>query len=110
MKIHQSTFQRTLSRANKKLTNALVFGKAIKISGGNYNLTNKNKMANRDGTGPVNSGYGRGRGRRMGDTYITEQTGGICKCPKCGHTQEHTRAKPCNQIKCPKCEILMIRE
>ncbi|MFC1769181.1 DUF134 domain-containing protein [Nanoarchaeota archaeon] len=34
MKIHQSTFQRTLSGAREKITDALVNGKAIKIIGG----------------------------------------------------------------------------
>ncbi len=36
MDIHQSTFQRTLTRARKKITDALVNGKAIKIKGGDY--------------------------------------------------------------------------
>ena len=69
-------------------------------------------MPNRDGKGPVNSGYGRARGvgRRMGSPNTGQQTGGICKCPKCGYRQEHTRGKPCNQTKCSKCETLMIRE
>lgn len=102
MKIHQSTFQRTLSRANVKLTNALVFGKAIKIYGGEY------KMPGRDGTGPVGTGFGRGKGR-MGGPNATGPTG-VCKCPKCGYEETHPRAKPCNQTKCPKCETLMIRE
>ncbi len=31
MKIHQSTFQRTLTRAREKITDALVNGKAIQI-------------------------------------------------------------------------------
>ncbi|MGM5482978.1 MAG: DUF134 domain-containing protein [Nanobdellota archaeon] len=34
MKIHQSTFQRTLSKAREKITNALINGKAIKIKEG----------------------------------------------------------------------------
>lgn len=56
MKIHQSTFQRTLTRAREKLTDSLVNGKAIKIHGGEYN------MPGRDGTGPEGKGPQTGRG------------------------------------------------
>ena len=38
---------------------------------------------------------GRGRGVRAGSN--------VCKCPKCGHTEPHTRGVPCTQTKCPKC-------
>lgn len=56
MQVHQSTFQRTLTRGREKITDALVNGKSIKINGGNY------KMANRDGTGPRGQGPRTGRG------------------------------------------------
>ncbi len=59
MDVHQSTFQRTLTRAREKVTDALVNGKAIKIQGGSY------KMPNRDGTGP--DGEGPATGRRLGN-------------------------------------------
>ncbi len=36
MKIHQSTFQRLLTKARNKIANALINGYAIKIEGGNY--------------------------------------------------------------------------
>lgn len=36
MNTHQSTLQRMLTRARKKLTDALVNGKAIRIQGGSY--------------------------------------------------------------------------
>ncbi len=36
--------------------------------------------------------------------------GGVCKCPKCGHEQPHTRGKPCGKIKCPKCNNIMERK
>ncbi len=62
MEIHQSTFQRTLTRAMKKLTDALINGKAIKIQGGDF------KMPNGDRTGPEGKGprTGRGLGRCSG--------------------------------------------
>lgn len=112
MKIHQSTFQRTLVRAREKITDALVNGKAIKIHGGEY------KMPRGDGTGPkgqgrgqskgmqgVNKGVGRGR---MGGQFAAGPAG-ACICPECEYEQPHRRGQPCNQIECPKCGTLMTR-
>ncbi len=56
MRIHQSTFQRTLSRAREKISDALVNGKAIKIEGGKYT------MPQGDRTGPEGKGPKTGRG------------------------------------------------
>jgi len=96
MKIHQSTFQRTLTRAREKMTEALVNGKAIKIHGGEY------KMPGGDKTGPIGAGMGRGFGRgprgRMNGP-IAAGPGGACICPKCGHQGSHGRGQPCNQIR-----------
>jgi uncharacterized protein len=109
MNIHQSTFQRTLTRAREKITDALVNGKAIKIYGGEY------KMPGGDKTGPRGLGMDVGRSRGLGlrngrmNGPFAAGPNGICKCPKCGHEQEHVRGKPCNQIKCPKCETMMAR-
>jgi uncharacterized paraquat-inducible protein A len=36
--------------------------------------------------------------------------GGRCVCPKCGMRTNHTRAVPCNEIKCPKCNTTMTKE
>jgi len=55
MEVHQSTFQRTLSRAREKIADALVNGKAIKIEGGEI-------MPRGDGTGPQGKGPKTGRG------------------------------------------------
>jgi uncharacterized protein len=100
MIVHQSTFQRTLSRAREKVTDALVNGKAIKICGGNY------KMPGGDGTGPI----GRGRGRGFGRGFQNAGPSGICVCPSCGHEEPHIRGQPCNQKNCPKCNSLMTRK
>ncbi len=123
MNIHQSTFQRTLTRAREKVTDALVNGKAIKIQGGEYT------MPGGDGTGPLGQGPIAGRGRggqggmgqgkgvqgrrgggrgRMGSP-LAAGADGICVCPECGHEQEHLRGIPCTSIKCPKCGSLMTR-
>jgi predicted DNA-binding protein (UPF0251 family) len=102
MGIHQSTFQRILSRAREKVTDALVNGKAIKIHGGNYKIPEKNvsfpKM----------------------DYMLEENTkthvkfsrghGGICICPNCSNEQSHIQGQPCIQTKCEKCGSFMTRK
>jgi uncharacterized protein len=107
MHIHQSTFQRTLTRAREKITDALVNGKAIKIHGGDYTMPGGDRTGPL-GQGPI-AGRGRGLGRgRMGGPFAAGP-GGICICPKCRHEQQHTRGIPCAQIKCEKCGSLMTR-
>ncbi|MFH1510874.1 MAG: DUF134 domain-containing protein [Candidatus Woesearchaeota archaeon] len=96
MGVHQSTFQRTLTRAREKITDALVNGKAIKIHGGDY------QMPGGEGTGPM-----AGRGR-MGGPFAAGP-GGTCVCPNCGFETQHIRGQPCSQRKCPKCGNLMTR-
>ena len=76
MDVHQSTFQRTLTRAREKVTDALVNGKAIKIEGGNF------KMPNKDGTGPEGKGpkTGRGLGKCGGNGNVQPRRGlGPCE-------------------------------
>ncbi len=41
MNISQPTFHRLIVSARKKIADAIINGKAIKIEGGNYTLTNK---------------------------------------------------------------------
>ena len=54
---------------------------------------------------------GRGFGRRylQGDKPGSGPSG-QCVCPSCGNKVTHTRAQPCNEIKCPKCGAIMTRE
>ena len=94
MNIHQSTFQRTLTRAMEKVTDALVNGKAIKIHGGDYAM-------------PRGDGLGSKRGR-MGGTLVAGPDGS-CVCPGCGHEQKHVKGQPCNEIKCHNCGTAMTR-
>jgi len=106
MKISQPTFNRLLTSARKKITDALVNGKAIRVEGGNF------KMAvPRRGAG-MGRGLGRGAGRglgRMGGRFAAGP-GGTCVCPKCGHEEPQTRGRPCMNKKCPKCGSRMTRK
>lgn len=103
MKISQSTFNRILTLANKKVAEALVLGKAIKVKGGDYVM-------------PVGRGFGRGLGRgggrgRMGGPYAAGP-GGTCVCSNqdCKHEIPHQAGVPCFQQKCPKCGSAMVRK
>lgn len=89
MDISQPTLHRLLVSARKKITNAIVKGKAIRIQGGVYKMVQP-----------------RGRGRMGG---FGSGLGGECICPKCGHKIAHQRAVPCYKQKCPKCGANMTR-
>ena len=82
MNISQPTFHRLVLSARKKVADAIVNGKSIKIQGGNYTMPDK------DGTGP----------KQMS-----------CTCPSCGHHEPKERGRPCVQNKCPKCGCQMTR-
>ena len=101
MKISQSTFNRVLTSAHKKTSEALVLGKAIKVEGGDYIMP-------RD----FGRGLGRGGGRgRMGGP-LAAGPGGICVCTnqECKNEIPHQTGVPCAQQKCPKCGSPMIRQ
>jgi len=87
MNISQPTFHRLIRSARKKIADAIVKGKAIKIEGGVYKMVGRGRMGG-FGAGPV----------------------GKCICPKCGHTIPHKTGIPCYQIKCPKCGSMMTRK
>lgn len=109
MKISQSTFQRILKRARKKVAEALVVGKAITIEGGETTMMPRP----RGGMGPGLRGRapvagGRGRG---GGPYAAGP-GGVCVCTnkECLHEIPHQVGVACYTIKCPKCGSEMIRK
>lgn len=97
MNISQPTFQRLLQEARKKIADAIVNGKAIRIYGGVV------KMPGGDRRGPLGP-RGRGRGFGFGGPAMN------CVCPSCGATVPKTRRLPCAQMKCPKCGSVMARE
>ena len=96
MKISQPTFNRLLTAARKKITNALVKGKAMKIEGGDFKMVTPRRET------------GQGRGRMGGPQAAGP--GGVCICPKCGHEEPQIRGQPCMNKKCPKCNSLMTRK
>ena len=95
MGISQSTFNRILKSARRKITESLVSGKLIRIEGGEYKMV------------PPRGGMGRGGGRAGG---FGAGPSGECVCPKCGYKVTHQRGAPCYTLKCPKCGINMVRE
>jgi len=113
MGVSQPTIHRLILSFEKKITDALINGKAIRIEGGDI-------MPNRDGTGtgPAGArGYGRGKGRgqAQGQGYGRGRGQGIgrpvnCRCPNCGTTVPHTPGVPCYTRRCPKCGTPMVPE
>jgi len=87
MNISQPTFHRLISSARKKIADAIVNGKAIKIEGGVYKM--------------VRPRIGRGMG--FGGPAVA------CVCPNCGYEESKARVVPCISKKCPKCGTMMIR-
>jgi len=103
MKISQPTLSRLLNDARKKLADALINGKSIKIEGGIF------KMEPIRGNG-LGRGRGRGFGRgRMGGP-VAAGPDGYCVCPKCGYKEIHKPGIPCYEKTCPKCGENMVRE
>lgn len=90
MNISQPTFHRLVLAARKKIADALVNGKAIKIEGGVFEIV-------LSGTGRI----GRGMGFRGPAT--------MCKCSNCNWQEPKERGIPCASKKCPKCGSAMIR-
>jgi len=86
MKISQPTFHRVLLAARKKVAEAIVNGKAIKIEGGDFKML-KPKISR-----------------------SPTELNGFCKCSKCGNEKKHVRGQPCYKIKCSKCGTLMTRK
>ena len=100
MKISQPTLSRLLKSARRKVADALINAKAIKIQGGNFEMVQPRGMGMRRMAGAG------GRGRMGG---VAAGPGGVCKCPKCGYEEPQIRGVPCMNKKCPKCGAKMIR-
>jgi hypothetical protein len=108
MAISQSTLQRTLVKARKKVAQALVEGQAIKIKGGEVIMVGFGRGRGQGGGRGPSTGSGRGR---MGGSF-SAGPGGVCVCtnPDCQHEMTHQAGVPCYQAKCPKCGSPMVRK
>jgi len=95
MQISQPTLSRILKSSRKKISDAIINGKAIKIQGDNFKMVQ-----------PQKKGLRRGAGRGE----FAAGPDGECVCPKCGYKKSHVLGQPCYQIKCPKCKSLMTRK
>lgn len=100
MKISQSTLSRLLKEGRKKLANAIIDGKAIKIEGGNFEM---GKTKSR-----LRAPKEKGMGRMNGPFSLGPE--GFCICPTCKEKTKHITGTPCYQQKCPKCKTQMTRE
>ena len=62
MKISRATFARIVEVARKKVADALIHGKALRLEGGTIIVRGKTNMPAKDGTGPNREERGAGRG------------------------------------------------
>jgi len=99
MNISQPTFNRLLDGARKKVAKALVEGRAIRISGGIYEMVRPRGGRFRAGA--------KGRGRMGGPAAAGPE--GYCVCPKCDYKTKHTVGVPCSRKVCPKCKTKLAR-
>lgn len=98
MSISQPTFHRLVLNARKKIADAIVNAKAIRIEGGNFRMTLPKGIESGPGIG-----RGAGRGRCFGGPAVA------CKCPKCGLEKPKFAGVPCANEKCPRCGDFMMR-
>jgi len=62
MKISRPTFSRVVEQARRKVADALIHGKALRLEGGAVVIKGEQTMPGQDGQGPVGGGRGMGRG------------------------------------------------
>lgn len=110
MKISQPTFNRLLRSARKKVADAIVNGKAIRIQGGNYKMVQmQGGRGIGRGAGGRGAGRGAGAGGRAGRGAGFGGPASTCRCPGCGYEMPKSRGVPCTSEKCPKCGAMMMR-
>ena len=109
MNISQPTFHRLVLTARRKVADAIVNGKAIRIKGGNFKMMQQ-PMQPRTGRGAgAGMGRGQGRGAGMGRGMGFGGPAISCVCTKCSYEEPKARGVPCAEKRCPKCGAQMVR-
>jgi predicted DNA-binding protein (UPF0251 family) len=131
MEISQPTFHRILSSARKKISKALIEGNTI-IIGGDDHITDKKRykcnicgfewlssekeydnclecqsediIKLEDEEIIIKAEPSLLERRSFGGQGLGAGPPRVCKCPNCGYESPKTRAVPCRNTKCPKCE------
>ena len=109
MGISRPTFGRILDAARRKVAEAIVLGKALKIEGGAVEVEASGPLLETGGfrcrrrEGPKMQERGAFSGQGMG-------AGGFCVCPKCGYRKPHQAGVRCMDERCPQCGSVMVRE
>lgn len=86
MRISRPTFGRIIESAHRKIADALVNGRALRIEGGTIEMHESGEAVNGIGAS------------------------GSCICPKCSEKVPHEPGIPCKEERCPRCGTGMIRE
>lgn len=128
MGVSQPTFHRILTSARKKIAKALINGNSIIITG-NYQLIryecnvcrfhwkhprkeykkcpdcgSANISTVEEDEYPTDSEKSLMDRKSYGGKGLGAGPPMVCKCPNCGYESPKTRAVPCSNTKCPKCE------
>jgi len=108
MKISRPTFSRLIESAHKKVAEALVKGKALRLEGGPIQMKGGITMPGRDGTGPAGTrqglglgpcgcgqrrGFGRRRGGARNRAASPQGDGGGTQSSSAGETPGKDRAE-----------------
>lgn len=132
MGVSQPTFHRILASARKKISKALIDGNMIIIVGKDYITDKKRYKCNMCGfewlspekeyekcpdcqSKDIDMILENDNLSEVSDPALLQRRsyGGqglgagpprVCKCPECGYEASKTRAVPCRNTKCPKCE------
>jgi len=112
MGVSRATFGRILEAGRKKVAEALVSGKALRIEEGPVELVETPGLgsSHQRGIRSVPGGYIMSPGKcgyRHGPGL---GPGGFCFCPQCGFKKPHQAGVPCVQERCPHCGSAMVRE
>jgi len=101
MKISRITFLRILHCAHKKIAEALIYGKALRMEGGEIMANDQSQRSGDERLQDCQTwGQNVGRGRGLGGS-------GTCVCPNCKEEFPHQRGIPCISTTCPKCKTTL---